>query len=882
MLPSLGGQGQLGHARGSIDIDTRGLQRAQQEARRVGRDIQRSLGDTIGSAAQRAGRGLGSIADDIRSIRGELLAIGAASGVLTALGLSGARSMRAFRVQFRQFTGTEAEAVALMEDLTETANRFGLEVEGVFTFSRSLLPILEGNTEELDKWVQRAGMLRSVFPTAQRGAETRALSEFLAGQTMSLQRLFNVPPSLIQEAQDATNDLGEQLDFILERMGATEAAALQQADAFVAVRNSIQLALSTGFTPLFEELQPIAAGFAEWLNTLRQTHPELLAIGSGAIAVAAVGAPLLVFLGQVISSLERIRQLSIAGSLGRAGAAGLAVAGGVGLGLAGTRAIGRATGNETLSEAGGGTLLTVLRQMVVGATNTILTMANIISVLFREVAHHFARSVGQMISAMGRFVQRVGELVPDFAGGGRLRDIGEGMEGFGAEVIAQADETEAGMGDWISRIDKRREEWVLAVARFVGAIDDAADETEAAAAGGVTGGPAGPRFSDEFTDIAVEFNDALTAVQEEANRAREEEERAHGERRNRIVADYNRTLEREEEDFQRQRQRQNDQLEDDIIETEQERDERIADLRDKSNERITELEEDKNRRLEELQEDHQRNLIEAAARLDASAVALEQMRFRDRRDDIEEDYDRRIEQERENLQERIDAANEAAAERIADLREHHAERQRLEDEDRAIRLQRMQEDHQRQLTELDAQHQRRLTQISQNAVAERQELEAAFQERLAELGIHNAAWLELQQQREADSLEMFGDYLDTWNRMARERLLAQDPESDPFPGGYQHGGPVSRTGRALVHAGEFVLNRDTTQALAAMMGNRFSQAGLLGAVAGGGGSRHLSISPNAFNFSIQAAPGMSPGDIGDEVESRVYRVIEDLLSEFAE
>jgi hypothetical protein len=126
-------------------------------------------------------------------------------------------------------------------------------------------------------------------------------------------------------------------------MGETFNASLNRA------KDAASQLLAAGLQPLLEALTPILQRTAEWLNQLRETNPEVVKLGGGMLAAVAAGAPLLLVLGQVLDTMQKIKSLGIGGALGKAGLFGLAAAGGVGLGVAGAKAIGKATGNEELA-----------------------------------------------------------------------------------------------------------------------------------------------------------------------------------------------------------------------------------------------------------------------------------------------------------------------------------------------------------------------------------------------------------------------------------------------------------------------------------------------------------------------------------------------------
>src|SRR5690606_29401502 len=95
---------------------------------------------------------------------------------------------------------------------------------------------------------------------------------------------------------------------------------------------------------------------------------------------------------------------------------------------------------------------------------------------------------------------------------------------------------------------------------------------------------------------------------------------------------------------------------------------KLADIREESAERLLKLEEDYQRDRERASRQHLENLLNAAARLDAAAVLREQRAFALSQREAEENYRRRVADERENLDERIAQENEAHQRRVEDER----------------------------------------------------------------------------------------------------------------------------------------------------------------------------------------------------------------------
>ncbi len=887
-MPAIGGMGagqSLGNARGSISIDTSQLGSVSATVRHVGQQIEQSLGRASASLLH-FGRGL-------NTLKTEIAAVGVAAGVLTKLGLGAAQSLRAYRVQFTQLLGDQEKANALMEKLTDSANEFGIEVTEIWQLGRALLPILKGGTAELDAWVKRAALLASTNPLKSTADAARAIQEYLAGQTISLQRLFNVDPNLIQEAATQFKDVGQQLDYILRRMGATEEGARQMADAWVGVKNELKLLLAEGFTPLLQDLRPVLSTLREWLSELRQTSPELLKFGASIAAIATVGAPALLFLGQMLSTAEKLQKLGLLAPLGKAGVLGGAAALGTLGGIELTRAVGRATGSESMANFNLESLWLTIRQAIFLLANAIVQVQDMIVDGMAKILNAFLNGVAGMLEAMGRFMSWLGETLP--IGGGVFKTMGAGAAA-GAGVLRE----DAG------RVLENAERWRATGPEFLrgllGFLGLEQREPERLTGPGlVTGAPAKTGPTAEQLAIIQQWADDVADLERETAQRRLEATRQYEQQRADVIAGYERQIAREAEDFARQRAREEQQLQDDIAairrdgarreaEWAQDLQDRLAGLQSDaarrieqaqsdSARRIQEAQEDHARRMEQMQRDHRLRLLEAASRLDAQAVANEQRQYATARSDAERDLEKRLRQEQESLATRVQQERDNLAERIAQEQEAHAKRvaearradeqriadmvadlrkrQALEDEDRAIRLARLAEDHQLQLQQLDAAHAERLAQIDRQAAEERQRLDLELQRKLAAENLYTQGWLELQAQKQAESLSLFAQFWGNINDLIRASAETAFAGSSTTAGGgsvdvpFQHGGPVPFTGRAMLHGTpgrpEYVLDAGTTDALRRMLGGGFTQAQLLGAVAGGGGRQvSVTIAPGAI------------------------------------
>lgn len=896
-LPGFG----VGMARGSLVIDTSQLEQVRATVRSVANDV-RAQFSTMGT-------GVETTIKAVSKLRTELMALAIGAGAATVFGMDSARNLRNYRIAFAQLLGDQETAAEVMREITDTANDFGIELESTLQLARSLLPILKGNTEELDNWVKRAAMLRSVFPIAARGSETRAISEYISGQHVSLQRLFNIPPDLIQEAKAQFSDYGQQLDFILEHMGATEEGARQMADAWVSVGNELKLVAATGFTPLLHALYPLLRSLREFLQELREASPEVLAFGGGLITLAAVGLPAALLLERMVTAAKALQAIGLGSmltGLGKGGILALAAAAGAGAGTwlstQGTRLYGRAIGDEQLAQIGlGETILNVKAGLwtLVKATSD---AGMIIPRAVNGAVQAFTSGIASMTEAMASFVSWLGGVLPGWAGGDLL-------QGYAARLRRDA-EQQRGLGEWYAG----RVQYVeRAQTGALEELDQLLGLDAWRAFWGTVPGPEG-RGGAAAAEEAIVPLDAIQAwaeqvqqIEEHAAEQRLDATRQYEMQRADVIANYEIQIVHEAEDFARQRARQEAELQRSIAEiradaAQREADwwadlqSRIADLREDSARRLEDMERDHQMRMERLQRDHRLQLLEAAARLDAQAVATEQRRYASQRADIEQDHERRVAQERENLAERIaqeqeghaqrvEAARRADERRIADMVAALRRQQAIEDEDRAIRLARMAEDHERQLAHMARAHSERLAQIDRHARQERAMLDWAFIQQLQQEGKYSNKLLEYQAARQGHSLTLFNRWWDGVDQIIAQRMRSLPVPGSPYSGPYdtymyQHGGPVPFTGPAVLHGSpgrpEYVLDAGTTDALRRMLGGgMFSQGQLVAAVAGG---RSVTLHAGAVNIPIYALPGMSAADIGAEVR----RVFKELLSDLAQ
>lgn len=828
---ALFGGGSLGQATGSIVIDTSQAQAAVPSMQTVGRQINAALSG-IGDGARRLGGSLrSSLASGVQSLaavgrqanqlRGELLAIGAAGAVFTGLSLRAAGSLQESQIVLEDMVGSQERANALMSSLREQARAAGIPFGDLLQSSRLLLPTLNRNTDELEKWIPLVKRVATLNAREGVTGAAFAINEALSSggtDLVSLTERFQISRSQLREELARNGgDFAAALDTVLNRMGILTTTADRMGGTFNAsLRAATDAAtqfLAVGAKPLLDILTPILQKATSIFSTLQQAAPGVATFGVGLGAVAAIGAPTLLFLGQMVQTVEklstvikaipaaRLAQLASIGA--KAGVIGAALAVGTVGGLAVARGIGRATGNDAAANATLADVSRILRQSIFIVASGISEITVRIRTGMIQAQAGFNNGVAAMLQTMAGFARAVANLLPGTIGD-QFRATAEILELFSNNL------TQAAMaaGERSQAIRDQANEQLKDMQEFLGLGGGTAES-------GGSGTPAlfdpaaaqQEQINQQRAEANRQFNEEMAAIESNQNQARLAENRQYEAQRTALITQNNKALQREEEDYARARRRQNQQLLSDIADIaaeaanrEQEWVSQLTEAIDNANarasERIAEATEDTNKRIEELQreharnrerleQEHQNNLLSAASRLDARAIAEENRRFAQQTQQADEALSTQIDKERERLNELVQAEQEAAAKQIAEAQEAHAKRlaeareadaqrindmrealaeqQRLEDEDRALTLRRNREDFQEQLNNLQQQHAERLAEINNQAAREREALTARHQEELAKLVAHTNAALDIQAQGQDASLQMTQDY---WNQVS--------------------------------------------------------------------------------------------------------------------
>lgn len=862
-------------AMGAIRIDTSDLERAGAVTKVTAQKMTEAFKE-VDKAAKKPKSAFVALASDIQKVRGEVAGLSAAAGVLSGIGLSVASNMQAAAIQFTGLTGGIKQANVLMADLRKKGLAAGIPFNDMLKAAKQLLPTLEGNTQALDTYARLARRVAVLNPAEGISGAAFAINEALASggtDLVSLSERFQVSRFKLREAMKETNgDFAAALDMVLNKMGITQQVADDMGNSFQAsfarAKDSAGQLLGAGFTPILNALPPILDQATQFMVTLQETNPELLTMASGAIALTAAVGPLVLILGQVVSTLQTIKGLSIAGTLGKAGAIGLAAAGGVGLGVEATRGIGRATGNEQLANTGAGDLWKIVKTYVLVVFD-VLSKAQVEIGMF--IGSTVRSVIGQFVTIIGEAALAISEMIAKIFPRKGAEDIkgAQRLIEWGKEVQL----TQEQLAELRASFEKTRNETAQGLLKmlFPELSAGSVSETAGGGAGGV------PSTAEEFTaeqiDAFAEFQQDMKDLEKQGaeDRLRINEryqeavasiEERLADLRKSIAKAEQETAESEakaEEDFQLRRQQTIEDAQEDSI--------RAA--------------EDFNRQKERDEREHRNNLMDAASRFDALGIIREMRAYNEKRTQANEDFTASQKQRSEELQQRLEQEAEAHDREMDELRGNNRQRlnelrQQYAEEYRAAqdKLLRLRDTHIRELSELD-----------QKLAREREIRQRAYIEQFNSLAgsLNNQITIARQGQAQIQA-----DLRVWWTNMRNEMnaiLNAQGapivgttpPKNGGWGGGppedfFASGGPIPRDMIAGVHAGEEIITADVARQLRSVMGGSINQPALVAAAAGGmgGGMSIGSISVGP----IIAGPGQSVQDIAEAVRNELLNIIE--------
>lgn len=841
-----GGFASLGRAHGTITIDTSDFRRAAGDARQFGgiaEGVFRSLDDTIDGTFRVLPTRFQQLNNAIRQTQVQLIALSATSGLLLRETTRTAGSLEESQILLEGMVGSTRRAVNLMDELRRQASRAGLPFSDMVAVATQLLPTLQGNTSELEKWFEIVRRTASLNQGPRGGLEGAAFSireALVSGGTdlISLAERFNISRHQVREALAQTGgDLAAALDIVLTRMGVTSTTADRMGQTFNAslrvARDAALQLLAEGLTPILHVLTPILQGTAQWLNNLREMDPIMGNAAAAMLTFTAAAAPALLIINQIASAVETLKRLGLLSGLLKLGGRGI-LAGAVTFGtVAAANQVGQATGNKELQDVSVTSVVQTLGKVLYNIQYYTLTWGAQIDKFVLNMVATLNEGFVKVYNGLIAFAQFMQSFVPDWLDRGgwqkeidrlteqrdKVQEIATGQRDLGNDLVDVVEDFQIGL---YNKIAAALGEEPIGVGSELGLRK--------------IGLPA-PRFSDLSED---QFNEiqrwglGVQQIERQANAARLAATQSYELQRTQIIAQYELSIARDAEDFARQRSRAAAQYNREIAslredaarrETEwwEDLQESIADLQEESDERVEEAREDSSERIQEIEEryarereqallDHRDRLLEAAAKLDAGAVLQEQRRFaresqnreqnyRESLADEDEKLQERLQKEQESLQERINEEREAHAERVQEAREADARRlqemqeafelQRAqEEEDRAIRLARQAEDHELQLAQMAAAHAAQIAQINQQEADELKAHNDAHIARMLELGIQNKSLEAIQKGSQDRIVEAWKKFWEDLEKEFPDRLFGPEerpPGWSPGGGGMQQG-----------------------------------------------------------------------------------------------
>lgn len=361
---------------------------------------------------------LGQLQQGLQRLAGAFAPISLAAGGLVAAGLAAGLRVQRLTALIRILSGTQEKAAARMEELRSIAERTGQSFLSVAESAEAILPAIGRNNVDLGKTLSLVQRLAVLDPTQGAQGAAFAIRELLSGEYISLAKRFELPrkalQDLLEEAQGAPDKIIEGLDKLVSGLGLTQESFEEMGKsgllAFSRLQGVVTEALATAFSPLLNNVVlPLVTKFADLVQTLNETNPQLLQTAS-IFAVAAAGiTPLLFALSQLISAYRTISRLGpgIKSALASpAVAGGLAAAGGLGIGLevskrlasAGVRSgdLGRIAGGEDAGQI----LLERLTQ-IVGSLVVVLATATI----------EIGRVIGQGAAILVTAFEKIGAVL---------------------------------------------------------------------------------------------------------------------------------------------------------------------------------------------------------------------------------------------------------------------------------------------------------------------------------------------------------------------------------------------------------------------------------------------------------------------------------------
>lgn len=401
--------------------------------------------------------------------------------------------------------------------------------------------------------------------------------------------------------------------------------------------------------------------------------------------------------------------------------------------------------------------------------------------------------------------------------------------------------------------------------------------------------------AEEIQQVHLDWAKGVQAVNEQMHADIIDEETSFGQQRAKTVADYNKSVSRDEQAYALTRLRENmdfldaltgvakdatrreqgaaDDLARSMTQAQADSADKVANARDDANKRLVELDENYEKARVKRAKDLSDKLLDAAGNLDAKQVYQLQRdaakqeeeaksahddqrgkigeQLQERLDDEAKSLAKSLKQQQDNYDRQIEQGRENDRLKLEDMRTAFVKQQAREAEDHQTQVDQRAVDQAAELTAIDTQHNLKLEQIANHAAADRAALDEQAKTDLLALGVRNAAWKKVQDDKITALEKLWDDFM----RHVNGTLLEGRPNTPAIIPAAASGGFVARGGLALIHQGEYI------------MPARNVSAGMMGS-----SSKRISIGDIHINVGSTNA---SAGDIGRAVRQEILSIFEE-------
>lgn len=206
-------------------------------------------------------------------------------GLFAAAGIQAATRIERITGLTEQLAGSSLRAAEAQRMIGQRAEENTQPFLSMLESANTLLPAIRGTNTELEKVISLSERLALIDPVqGVRGAGI-ALRDFISGQYLPLSYRFELNRGRLQGILDnADGDVAaavEGLSKYLDSLGVTEEAVKELGNTgqrvFASMKDEIDQSLGTAMEPIMQSfLIPLARGFTDLLQGLRETNPELV------------------------------------------------------------------------------------------------------------------------------------------------------------------------------------------------------------------------------------------------------------------------------------------------------------------------------------------------------------------------------------------------------------------------------------------------------------------------------------------------------------------------------------------------------------------------------------------------------------------------------